>query len=137
VTDILDRIATRLRLLSFTTRRHSARGLIVSGPSVNNVAVGELVVGDSRTIVVLAEIGPEAIASPRDALVWAARMGAGAIVLVGGLYAVRIAVPIDQIDDARWSDIITYASRFAADLAFSVSSTRRYADVSGLSHFGG
>jgi hypothetical protein len=136
VTDILDRIATRLRLLSFTVNRR-LHALAVSGAGVDDVAIGVVALGGVRMIVVLAEIGPESMTSPRDALAWATQMNAGAIVLVGGLYAVRMAVPVEQIDDARWSEILEYASNVAKELASSVTSTRRMADVSGLSHYGG
>ncbi len=118
MTDIIDRIATRL------------------GPLASKVTIRELVAGDARTIVVLADIGPEAIAPPRVALTWAARMGSGAIALVDDRYVVRFAVPIDQVDTAPWVQVVGYASRLATELATHLHSARRPADVTSLSHYG-
>lgn len=102
------------------------------------VGISELVVGTARTIVVLGEIGPETLASPRTALQWTAHMGSGSIALISDRYFVRIAVPIDQIDVAPWTDLVRYAGTLASELAAELSSTRRrQADVSCLAHYGG
>jgi hypothetical protein len=120
VTDILKRIATRVDLLSYPL-----------------VSLHELVLGDARTIVLLADIGPETIATPQQALQWSMSIGAGSIALVKRRYVVRLCIAIDQVDTARWPDLARYASNLATSIATSFSTSRRKADVSGLSHYGG
>lgn len=71
--------------------------------------------------VLLARICDERAASPTTMLRIAAKIGAGAIALVGSSYVVRFTIPASQLGATDLEPMCTYVERLATELAAIVA----------------
>lgn len=134
-TDLLLQVRARLADTTFRAELNDRNELvIVDGDRTWSVLVGEYRDASEHAAVFIARISDERAASAERMLRLAARMGAGAIALIGNSYVVRFIVPAVQVETAPIERIVRYLHDLATSLEAELRSMTR--DVSGLAHLG-
>jgi hypothetical protein len=114
---LLDLVHPKLVEAKLACHRDAAGQLAVISGDRAPVVIVEHARESEHAIVLIARIAHEAQISPRDLLLLAGRMGAGALALMSGHYVVRFVIPAAQVETAPLAQAIAYVGELARAVA--------------------